>query len=1057
MLLFIIWFLLINTNFAFSKNRELLSPKILQPIDNTINLVTPTFKWISIEGANGYTIYINQNENRVFESSIYGAITRTEYTIPENILKNNNSYTIQLRAFNTLSWSEYSNPFHFTIQEAEKEIQLAIPNVITKTKTHIDTINGQKVNNLLWNSVKEASNYELIIDGISSSSIFGNEITNLVKTTEIDSSFLLNSKLFIDYDKFRWKLRSQNYNQKSRFTPFYYFKLNNRNEILQENQPDEIAMRLKYAGFIDEMIIAQYYDGKILLPVLEILSILKLNHTYDFKNEIIYGERSDGTNLEYQLDFLNNELLIGDLKTKEDKTSILKTELEYFVSEEIVENVTGMNLDVDMSNLSIVLSSDFILPMIQRKINAQKLSLYKDQISEEKYPLVFNRQRKYLSGGFLDYSGSANFIKNQSAHYSLNLGLGAEMLGGDIQVNSQQSLVNNKLNYSDTRYKWRYAFLNNDYISNVSLGHNNLYGLQSYDFNGIQISNEPVEARRTYGHYKIEEKTEPNWKVEVYRNGQLIEILDADSKGNYDIHIPFSYGTTMLELHEIGTNGEYNIKNRMYQIPTEQIPRGRLDYSMNFGELINSGDYLFQSKAAYGISNWLTTKIGADIFPNEFETSSIYSKTTARLFDGYIANMIIAPNAYSELSINSIFTDLASFNIGVKSYEENHKLNPTNINTEYDGNIFIPVKFNRNMMSVLLRGRHTSFANSQRSDISLRTFYNFSGFSPSLELNYYNLDTQIRNLEAVLLNLRVNYSLNIPSPIFSGNIVDARFIYDLMNKKSQSMNISFSSTILQQFRVQLSHTTNFQNSYSNTQLRIIFDLPFFRSNTTMAKNIISQSFVGSINYNEHLEDVNFYNRGMLGRSAASFKFYVDKNTNNKYDSGEILVPDMDVQINSIGTKRRIDNGNIIVNDLESYSKYEVELVDKHNKNPLWFPYKEKFSFVSDPHQYKEIQIPFYEAAELLGTVNKRSNNNLVPISGLNILLEHKGTRDTVKIKTMSDGSFYHYGLKPGDYNIFLDEGQLTRLNLKPTPSKYTSSIRSINVEDKFTKFNFILE
>lgn len=326
-----------------------------------------------------------------------------------------------------------------------------------------------------------------------------------------------------------------------------------------------------------------------------------------------------------------------------------------------------------------------------------------------------------------------------------------------------------------------------------------------------------------------------------------------------------------------------------------------------------------------------------------------------------------------------------------------------------------------------------------------------------MELDYFHLDNGSNNFESAFLNFRINYSLYFQSAIFSGNIVDARIVYDLMNNKSEAMNFSFSTTILRQFRVQLSHTTNFSSSHSDTQLRIVFDLPFFRSNTTMSSNVLSQSFIGSVNYNQHLEDFNFYNRGMIGRSAATFKFFVDKNMNKQFDFGENLVTDMDVQINSIGSKRKLKDGNVIINDLESYSKYDVKLIDKHNKNPLWFPYERKFSFISDPHQYKEIEIPFYEAAEVSGRTLKKNNNNLTPISGLNIIFEHQETGESTKIRSMSDGSFYHYGIKPGQYKIYLDKEQLEKLKLNSVPISIIETIESITIAEEIKECNFILE
>ena len=1031
---------ILNTN-------KLSQPKILyNPI--SVESLTPTFNWEKVEGANGYTFYIyelkNGKEFQIFNSSFYGIISGQEFTVFDGYLNYNTQYSLSMRAFNSIGWSDYSDKYIFSIERPEKEITLDYPNVINK-------------DSLIWESVPSAESYIINIEGITTNSIFGDEYTQLVKTILTDTLFQIDSLKNTKYDKYRWRVKSVNSITESKFSPYYYFTPNGEIKFEHDSAAEEIVMRLKYAGFIDEMVIAHYKDEKVFLPLIEIFSILQLNHNFDNETKIFSGTKYDKAKTNFKFDLTNNTLKLGDEIINIPKSSISKSELEYFLNKETLEKLIGMDIEIDMKNLTVRLTSDFILPMFQRMINEKNLSFYKNSQSEKSYPLLFNRERRYLSGGFLDYSATSNYVKDQSPYYSFSFGLGAEVLGGDIQMTSQQTFLDNKITYSELRYKWRYAFLNNDYVSNVSLGHNNSFGLQSYNFKGIQISNEPLEARRLYGKYEVEEKTKPLWKIEVYHNNQLIDILQADEKGNYSFLIPFSYGTTLLELHQIGPHGELEIKNKLYQIPIEQVPKGRLDYSTSFGQIINTKDYIFQSDAAYGISNWLTTKIGTDVFTNDIESSSIYSNTTARLFDGYIANLTIAPNAFHELSLNSIFTDLASFSVGAKIYEQNEKLNPSKIKNEIEGNVFLPVRLDQNMMSFLLRGRFTDYSSTKRTDISLRTFYNFRSFSPSIELDYYNVDNGFRNYESTYLNLRLNYSLYIPSPIFSGNIIDARYIYDLMKSESESMSISVSTTVLQKFRVQISHTNNFNNSYSDTQLRVVFDLPFFRSNTTVSKNVMSQSFIGSVNYNQHLKEFNYYNRGMIGRSAATFKFFVDKNKNEHYDEGENLIPNMDIQINSIGNKKRVDEGNIIVNDLESYSQYDVKLVDRYNKNPLWFPYKDKFSFISDPHQFKEIEIPFYEAAEVFGTVSKNTHDKLVPISGVNIIFEENETLEITKIKTMSDGSFYQYGLKPGKYRIYLDQAQLDRLGLTSIPADYDSSIQSISNEEEFTEFNFILK
>ncbi|MCB9220090.1 MAG: hypothetical protein H6610_11610 [Ignavibacteriales bacterium] len=1035
------------------------------------NSSTPLFEWGKIEKANGYTIYINEiKKNRkprnIFKSSRYTIIQSNKFKFPEGILEESKLYSIQLRSYHDHLWSNYTDPYYFKIDLSKKEspekvFNLVLPQYLSNIEFKSDTLqNGKIEDKLMWNSVDAADTYELVIDEVRSSAIFGDEYVNILSKEVSDTTFRL-SPNFLDKSKiYSWKIRAKISGEWKRFSQNKFINIRGSTSDVDQksNNHEEIFMRLKFSNIINEMVVAAYKNDKVFLPIIEMLSLLQLNHKLDNEDKIISGEVFGVTDLKYLLSIKDKKLILGDETIQLSDKDIIETDLDYLLTADILEKIIGMKVATDMRDLTVKLTSDLTLPMQQRLANEKKLGLYKNNLaSNNDYPLMFNRKRNLISGGFLDYSATSNYVINQSPFYSFQIGAGAELFGGDIQIFNQQSLFENKATYNQTYYKWRYAFLNNDYLSSVTLGNINSVGLQSFDFKGIQITNEPLEARRNYGKHKIEETTEPNREIEIYQNGQLIDIAHSGADGNYNFTIPFDYGTTSLELREYGPNGEFSVERKMYQIPIEQVPKGRFDYSFNFGKLEYNNENIFNGYSAYGINKWLSTKIGTNIFTSDFGNSSFYSNTTARIFDGTILDLTLAPNAFHELSLNSIFSDLASINFGAKLYEENVKLNPSNIKSELEGSVFLPFNLSNNMMSLMLRGRHTEFSISRRDDFSIRAYYNFNSFSPSLEFDYYNFDNKVSKFKSAFLNFRLGYSFYFPSTVFSGNIVDARFIYDAMNKKSQSINFSASTTILKKFRVQLTHQTNFRSSHSDTQLRIVFDLPFLRSNTTMSKSVVTQSIIGSVNYNQHLEELNFYNRGMIGRSAASFKFFVDENMNDIYDDGENLIPDMDIQINSIGSKRRVDEGDIIINDLESYSKYDVKLVDKHSKNPLWFPYNKKFSFISDPHQYKEIQIPFYEAAEVSGTVLKKSDQNSVPVAGLTLILENTKTKEITKIKTMSDGSYYQYGIEPGNYKIYIDETQLERIKLKSYPEKIETKVYSINSENYNKDFEFVLK
>ncbi len=1051
-------------------------PKLYYPsTDNEFitNDLTPLFIWTKSKNASGYNVVIqkiiDQKTEVIFDSDDHSVIRYNQFRIPNSVLKADVNYSIKIRAISSLGNSNYSKQSFFTIKENElfnrvkvktvRNVEQKLPPVIiSKNNLIIKTEKNKDQNySLSWNKNSELNEFQLIIEGINASKIFGDEYFSIVDTIISDTVYNINPNNLKGYNNYRWKLRNKSFEEWGEYTEYYYFSIVKDESIkLEDSSVDELILRFKYSSIIDEMLVAKYKSDVVYLPFLEFLSLIQVQNVFDSEDKVITVTSLYESENQNSVNLTDEEISVNGVSNQITKNDFIVGDIDYFLKKDIIEKVIGATIDINLRDMSLKFSSKKELPMVERLINEKKVSNLKASYIDNEFPLVFDRSRNDFAPGFFDYALTGNFVKEEQPYYFFNMGLGSELFGGDAQVFSQYSIFQNKLLFNQTDYRWRYAFLNNRKISSVSLGNNSAQGLQSYEFRGVSVSNEPLESRRYFGKRVLEEATNPFWKIEVYHNNTLVDIVQADEKGNYQFYLPFSYGTTQVELRQYGLNGETKLERKMYQIPNAQLPTDQWDYSINFGQLISVDENLVQTSAAYGVNDWLTAEIGTDVFTNDFNNSSLYAKTRVRYLEGYNTNLTIAPNAFYEFELNSVFSDLANFNVATKIFEENSKLNPTKIKSEIDGNLFLPFTINDNLLSMLVSGQRLEFENFKRYDLSLRAFYNYKNFSPSIEYDYYSIVSQ-NSFSNSFLHFRLNYSFYIPSSIIGGNILDSRLIYNMNSNKAESFNIILATTILEDYRIQISHNINFSNSFSDTQLRIVFDLPFLRSNTNISKSVFSQSILGSINYNRIMDEWDFHNRGMVGKSAAAVRFFLDQNDNRIFDKNEPEINNMDVSINSIGTKRINNNGSLTITDLEPYAKYDLKLVDKKSKNPIWFPSIQKFSFISDPNHFKEISIPFYEAAVVTGIVFKEIENQRLPISGLTIYLKKVNSEEPITVKTMSDGSFYKYGIEPGAYEIFIDETQLERIKLKSFPEKIETKVYSINSENNNDDFEFVLK
>jgi hypothetical protein len=78
-----------------------------------------------------------------------------------------------------------------------------------------------------------------------------------------------------------------------------------------------------------------------------------------------------------------------------------------------------------------------------------------------------------------------------------------------------------------------------------------------------------------------------------------------------------------------------------------------------------------------------------------------------------------------------------------------------------------------------------------------------------------------------------------------------------------------------------------------------------------------------------------------------------------------------------------------------------------------------------------MQIPLVQAGEVSGSAVFQEGD--VPVGSLQLVLEERQSGLTIPTRTFSDGAFFFLGLRPGTYELRVDEEQLRRLDMSSTP------------------------
>lgn len=843
--------------------------------------------------------------------------------------------------------------------------------------------------------------------------------------------------------------------------------------------PEEVFLSFSYRGTERVVITALYQqeDDQIYLPVGELFELLVIPYHTDMGSltisgtylsqeqsyELIFDDRSDprGRVGERSVNFEAEDYQVG--------------ELDFYMKPQHFEKLFNLNFSVDMTNLTLSLTTDNVLPVVQRLERERRRQQIEEQQRQfEYYDLAYDRNRHFLRAGFVDYSLNTTVSPTSTNQYNYNLQLGGELLGGDLQgtVFGGYNTQNGFQNLTDN-LRWRYVTDSREVVSSISAGQVRPGGLlSSGNFRGVRISNENIQPETLFQDYVIDGNTVPQSEVEVYINNSLIAFEEADMTGYYRFQIPLTYGTSQLSVRIFKPDGSMETRNRRLQIPFTFLRPGQFEYEVSAGRsetsLLSEREEFWQGQASasMGITPWLTMRTGMDYLEADSSYQPLlYGSLSARLASNYLLNVDAAPDAFYRANLNVVYPTSASFNASYTNYVRDRSLfNPTSIQEEFQGNLFVPFSLFSTPLSLRLFGIH------QTSPMSDVTQYrgDLSGRFDRLNVRFSYRDRQTGPLAPqftpnALLSTTATYIFpRGPSTagLLKSLYIRAQMDYSPLEDQVTQSRLELSRDIGENLRFQLSVGRNFQTRQMTGQVNLTFDLNNVRS-TSVARFSqdqagLSQNLRGSVGYDGNYNELFFSNRRQVGQSAASVRLYVDENNSGSYTEGEQVLPYNAVRLQESGRTQVGDDGIIRITQMQSYYRHNVEINYAALQNPIYVPKTEQFSFIADPNQFKQIDIPFYITGILEGMVHRQSGDQEQPASGVRLYLVSGDGQFTKSFNTFSDGSFYTYEVPPGEYDLFVDRGQLQTLNAYSVPDTMDVTVEAVEDGDYLSGLDFTI-
>lgn len=817
-----------------------------------------------------------------------------------------------------------------------------------------------------------------------------------------------------------------------------------------------------------------YENNNILyLPIISILSNFKIFITTNEDNSIISGFflNSDST---YQINIKEKYYKIGANKYELSKDDYLCSELDVYLSAQLLNKMFHFSLQVLKSKLEIKLESKSELPILTEYNRKQR---YNDGGSKGKVfgPLIAGRERHWLYGGSLEYQIAAqNYGNKNSVNFNTNTGI--EILGGQLQtrISGNYDPSTHVFNYNDL-YEWNYRLADNKYFTQFKAGNisnafsriNSIAGtgiVSSPQILGCQITNETYKTPAFFSNFIYEDNIEPNWTVELYLNNQLYSQTVSDPNGYYKLELPVQYGSSFVTLKFFSPYGEQKEINHGYYIPTEYLAPGEIKYTILGGRQLYGKNYLVDCRTSLGITHWLSSSF---IYQRTFETKEeeYYAYLSATLFKGVVLNSIVSPNKYYSSGLRIFDKDNGNYEFAVTKFDDKTIVSDMSCNyrLNFSGGLpfidLLPFRVSINASREICKSVINNIVTSN-------LYFNVLGFSFGVNYSLHYNEKKIENDEMNQgLSASLNYSwLKKPSwlSFLDLSSISVYSNYDINYKKFQSISASLSQSIASVCYIQGGVSRDLTTNNMSYNMGLSFNFSGIRSYTSSyvspSGNIYNQNFQGNIVFDANQKNFDFNSNyrfnNYIETGNANIILYIDKNVNSKYDKNEEIVPNIDLRVEGGSSNMKITDKGTLLQGLVSNTQYNVLVDNRSILNPLLIPAYTEFSFIADPNCTKSINIPCYYTGIVEGRVSKFEEGKDMGQAGVKMHFYNKDNGNEVIIPVFGDGSFYQIGILPGNYSVFIDSLQLKILGVNSVPEILNITINSSSEGDFVGNLNF---
>ncbi len=803
---------------------------------------------------------------------------------------------------------------------------------------------------------------------------------------------------------------------------------------------EEILVYLKIQGVGGTEInaIFSYSDNRLLLPVTDLFTILRINQQTSPRYDSVSGYLLQETK-PYLINYPERYIAVGKDTTRLHDKDVLKTNFGLFLYTGIYGRAFGLHCKFNFRALSVDLKTDMELPAVRDMRLAQmrkNIDMLKGEVHVD---TTIGREYHWLRFGMLDWAVTSTQISGSNSLTRLSTAIGAEVLGGETNAVINYT-TNRDFDLRNQQFNWRWANNKSKYLRQVSVGKISPGSIASvYDpFYGILITNTPTSFRRSFGEYNLTGYTEPGWSVELYVNNVLVDYKKADASGFYAFEVPLVYGASNVVVKLYGPYGEERIREEPINIPYNFLPQGELEYILKGGFVDDSLKSTFmRAEASYGVNRFVTIGGGMESYAYIQKNKEIpFLKASFSPVPNMIVTAEYADKVRTQAALSYRLPSNASIELDYARYKPGQEAIRFNYLEERRITVSLPMQRGFLNGYTRLGFKQNVYENFNYSTVEFLISNSFGPMSVNLT-SYANWTSGIKPF--------FNSTASAAMRLGRGYTARSQAQVDMNKMEVISYRVELEKRISRQGYASVNYEENLRGGTQSVNLSFRYDLPFAQANVSgrfSGRDVqTTQGIRGSLAFGSGNGYVNVDNRAVTGRGGLTLIPFLDINFNNKRDKGEPLISGLDLKVNGGRFLSRKKDSVTRVMDLEPYTSYLLEMSNSGFDNIAWQLRDKTIRVYIDPNQFKRIEIPVLPMGEVNGMVYIMEGRQLYGQGRIIVWIFKADGTPVKKLLTETDGYFTFLGLAPGKYYATPDAVQMSKLGWSYQPEKIEFTIR----------------